>query len=109
MRESWQRRDPRRNKYGSLPMKAWRGARPVKDEYRDVYLRERWRCASPVCESRNVTPHHVTFRSRGGGEERGNLVAVCEICHLKLIHGGRLSVRGVAPEALEWKALGWAV
>jgi len=25
-----------------------------------------------------------------------------------LIHGGKLSVRGVAPEALEWKALGWA-
>lgn len=89
-------------------MKAWGGAIRVEDGYRDVYVRERWRCASPVCRSRNVTPHHVVYRSRGGGEERDNLVALCEVCHLELVHGGRLEVRCVAPGGLSWRALGWA-
>lgn len=89
-------------------MKAWGGAIRVEDGYRDVYVRERWRCASPVCRSRNVTPHHVVYRSRGGGEGRDNLVALCEVCHLELVHGGRLEVGGVAPGGLVWRAMGWA-
>jgi hypothetical protein len=89
-------------------MKAWAGATEAKVAYADVYLRDRWRCASPVCTSRNVTPHHIRFRSRGGGEERGNLVAVCETCHLELTHGGRLTVDGDAELGLEWRAVGWA-
>ena len=89
-------------------MKSWSGANDGNVAYGDVYLRDRWRCASPVCRSRNVTPHHVTFRSHGGGEERANLVSLCEVCHLELVHGGAMRVRGVAPVGLGWTALGWS-
>ncbi|TNF28333.1 MAG: HNH endonuclease [Deltaproteobacteria bacterium] len=58
--------------------------------YQDVYERERFRCASPVCEHRDLTPHHLVFRSRGGGEGRENLVGLCVRCHLELLHQGRL-------------------
>ncbi|TNF28563.1 MAG: HNH endonuclease [Deltaproteobacteria bacterium] len=58
--------------------------------YQDVYERERYRCASPVCSGRDLTPHHIVFRSRGGGEERSNLVGLCVSCHLDLLHTGRL-------------------
>ncbi len=89
-------------------MKSWAANNGAAVAYGDVYLRDRWRCASPVCRSRNVTPHHVLFRSQGGGEERTNLVSLCEVCHLELVHGGGVSVRGAAPRQLQWSALGWA-
>ena len=89
-------------------LKSWRDVGDGAVAYADVYLRDRWRCASPICTSRNVTPHHVRFRSHGGGEEQGNLVSLCEKCHLELVHGGKLRVTGVAPQRLRWEALGWA-
>ena len=64
----------------------WRDTIDGHFAYANVYLRDRWRCASPVCRSRNVTPHHVVFRSHGGGEERTNLISLCERCHLELVH-----------------------
>jgi hypothetical protein len=88
-------------------MKTWSGVHDTREAYEDVYLRDRWRCASPVCRSRRVTPHHVTFRSHGGGEARDNLVALCPVCHLELVHGGALTVRGRAPARLSWAAPGW--
>jgi len=77
--------------------------------YGDIYLRDRFRCQSPVCTSRNCTPHHIVFRSRGGGEEPSNLVSLCDVCHLSLIHhqGGHLVVSGHAPHALTWSARGY--
>ncbi len=72
--------------------------------YGDIYLRDRFRCQSPICRSRNCTPHHIVFRSRGGGEEPSNLVSLCDRCHLSLVHGGHLTVTGLAPHALEWSA-----
>ncbi len=89
-------------------LKSWRDVGDGDRAYSDVYLRDRWRCASPVCASRNVTPHHVRFRSHGGGEEQGNLISLCEKCHLELVHGGKLKVLGVAPHGLRWEASGWA-
>jgi len=88
--------------------KSWSGVADTRVAYEDVYLRDRWRCASPVCRSRRVTPHHVTFRSHGGGETRTNLIALCPVCHLELVHGGILTVRGLAPSRLTWAAPGWA-
>lgn len=42
-----------------------------------------------VCESRTGTQvHHKVFRSRGGGDNRGNLQWVCRICH-SAAHGVR--------------------
>jgi len=76
-------------------IKSWSGASDGDVAYGDVYLRDRWRCASPVCRSRNVPPHHLKFRSHGGGEERTNLVSLCEVCHLVLM-------------GLGWTALGWS-
>ena len=89
-------------------MKAWAGVRAERIAYDDVYLRDRWRCTSPVCGSTNVTPHHLRFRSRGGGEERDNLASLCTRCHLELVHGQRLAVVRVGEE-LQWRARGWRV
>ncbi len=94
--------------------RAWGGAierARAGGEYADVYLRDRWRCRSPICGGRNVTPHHVRFRSRGGGEERSNLLSLCDKCHLELVHGGTLSVVGDASVGgvLRWEAAGFGV
>jgi len=86
----------------------WRDTTAGQVAYADVYLRDRWRCASPVCRSRNVTPHHIRFRSHGGGEERTNLISLCERCHLELVHHHKLRVSGHAPNGLTWQASGWA-
>lgn len=80
---------------------SWRNAVEVGAAYQDVYLRDRYRCGNPTCRRRDVTPHHVVFRSQGGGEERTNLVSLCTRCHLDLVHSGRLRVVGSAPE-LTW-------
>ena len=86
--------------------RSWSGVLGNDVAYREIYLRDRWRCASPVCRSRNVTPHHVKFRAYGGGDEPTNLISLCERCHLELVHGGRLRVVGAAPGGLRWAALG---
>ncbi len=87
----------------------WRGAfsELSKIEYSDVYQRDRWRCQNPRCTSRHVTPHHIVFRSAGGGEDRSNLLSLCSICHLELVHGktargATLRVSGLAPDELNW-------
>jgi len=94
--------------------KSWAGAidrNAAGGEYADAYLRDRWRCRSPVCEDRNLTPHHVVFRSRGGGEGRENIVGACARCHLELVHGHVLSVVGDASVggSLTWEAAGFRV
>jgi len=86
---------------------SWAGVLDNDVAYADIYRRDRWRCSSPVCRRRNVTPHHVRFRAHGGSDTPDNVVALCEICHLELVHGGRLMVTGSA-WALRWRALGWA-
>ena len=85
----------------------WRDTVAGNVAYADVYLRDRWRCASPVCQSRNVTPHHIRSRSHGGGEERTNLISLCERCHIELVHHHKLHVSGLAPNGLTWQANGW--
>ena len=89
-------------------MKAWAGVMAERVAYDDVYLRDRWRCSSPVCGAKDVTPHHLRFKSRGGGEERDNLASLCTRCHLELVHGQRLAVVRVREE-LQWRARGWWV
>jgi len=89
--------------------KSWAGAMGGAVAYAQVYQRDRWRCASPICRSRNVTPHHIVFRSHGGGEAMGNLVSVCTKCHLELVHLGKMQVSGDADGGLVWQADGWGV
>jgi hypothetical protein len=45
----------------------------------------------------------VIYRSAGGSDEGTNLIAVCWWCHQRGIHGGRLRVRGQAPDQLTWE------
>ncbi|MEO8184079.1 MAG: hypothetical protein ABI895_35110 [Deltaproteobacteria bacterium] len=61
-----------------------------------VYLRDRCRCSSPVCSRRDVTPHHLRFRSAGGSDEDDNMASLCTWCHLFGVHGGRLRATGSA-------------
>jgi hypothetical protein len=63
-----------------------------------IYARDRYRCQSPCCGRRDVTPHHLLFRSRGGGDADENLTSLCSWCHLEGIHRGQISA---APPASE--------
>jgi hypothetical protein len=65
-------------------------------EYLGVYRRDRFRCTSPVCTRRDVTPHHLVFRSRGGGDEDDNVASLCVWCHLHGVHEGRISAEAPA-------------
>ncbi|MFW5925101.1 MAG: HNH endonuclease, partial [Myxococcota bacterium] len=62
------------------------GAGVGKTKYEKIYQRERYQCASPTCERRDMTPHHLVFRSQGGTDDPDNVVGLCSCCHLQLIH-----------------------
>jgi hypothetical protein len=55
-----------------------------------IYRRDRYRCASPVCTRRELTAHHLRFRSHGGSDHEHNIITLCSVCHLSGIHGGTL-------------------
>ncbi|MBX3276242.1 MAG: hypothetical protein KF729_38675, partial [Sandaracinaceae bacterium] len=58
------------------------------NRWKAIHDRDRHRCVSPVCESRNATNHHVRYRAHGGGDEAENQITLCEFCHLEGEHGG---------------------
>ena len=70
--------------------------------YGQIYIRDRFRCTSPVCNRRDVTPHHLHFRSAGGSDEDDNVASVCTWCHLHGVHGGRIRARGPA-QHIHWE------
>jgi hypothetical protein len=81
---------------------SWNHARASRHPYASVYARDRHRCTSPVCSRRDLTPHHLRFRSAGGNDSDENLASLCVWCHLEGIHGGRL--RAAPPASgVEWK------
>jgi hypothetical protein len=82
--------------------RAWSHVLGVDVAYGAIYERDAGRCTSPVCSRRDVTPHHLRFRSQGGGEEAANLASVCTWCHLFGIHGGRIRAHGTA-ENIRWE------
>ncbi len=61
-------------------------------KYAHIYRRDAFKCSSPVCERHDVQPHHLKFRSAGGGEDDENLTSLCTWCHLEGVHGGRIRV-----------------
>jgi hypothetical protein len=68
-----------------------------------IFARDGWRCAVPGCSSRrNLHDHHLHYRSRGGGNERENRVAVCASHHLHGIHPGAVRAWGTAPRDVHW-------
>src|SRR5438132_3916980 len=95
-------RCPRRVRLLWLHVKAeWEGQPRHRDP---VFARDGWRCAVPVCTARReLHDHHVVFRSRGGGNERGNRVTLCAWHHLRGIHAGRVRAEGEAPDGIAWE------
>ena len=82
--------------------RAWRHLLGADVAYGGIYVRDRCRCTSPVCSRKDVTPHHLRFRSAGGGDEDENVAAVCVWCHLLGIHGGRIRATGTAND-IRWE------
>jgi hypothetical protein len=82
--------------------RAWKHLLGAKVAYGHIYIRDRYRCTSPVCNRRDVTPHHILFRSAGGSDAAFNTTSVCMWCHLFGIHGGRIRASGTA-ELIHWE------
>jgi hypothetical protein len=82
--------------------RAWRHLLGQKVAYGQIYIRDRHRCLSPVCNRRDVTPHHLKFRSAGGSDLPANTGSVCSWCHLCGIHGGRIRASGTA-DHIHWE------
>jgi hypothetical protein len=78
----------------------WR-PRPSEVAYARVYERDRHRCQSPCCNRRDVTPHHLRFRSHGGDDRDENLTSLCTWCHLEGIHRGQMSAAPPA-SSIRW-------
>jgi hypothetical protein len=70
--------------------------------YAHIYIRDRYRCTSPVCMRRDVTPHHLHFRSAGGSDDAHNVASLCTWCHLHGVHGGRIRALGPASH-IHWE------
>jgi len=69
---------------------------------RQVLARDHHRCTVPGCRSaRNIDLHHVEYQRDGGRHELSNIVCVCSGHHQRL-HEGALTIRGKAPDALEF-------
>jgi hypothetical protein len=80
----------------------WGGDRCIPARLR-VFARDGWRCTVPGCSSyRNLHDHHVRFRSAGGGNEESNRTTLCAWHHLRGVHGGRIRIRGTAPDRLRF-------
>jgi hypothetical protein len=81
---------------------AWHHLLGTNVAYGSIYIRDRYRCSSPVCTRRDVTPHHLQFRSAGGSDDHDNVAAVCTWCHLFGLHGGRIRAAGTAAR-IRWE------
>jgi hypothetical protein len=83
--------------------RAWEHTYESDVAYAEIYARDGWECASPTCTRRDVTPHHIRFRSQGGGDEPDNVVALCSWCHLWGIHSvGAIKATGPAT-GMRWR------
>jgi HAMP domain-containing protein len=81
---------------------AWQHLLGASVAYGRIYIRDRYRCSSPVCNRRDVTPHHLQFRSAGGSDDDDNVTALCTWCHLFGVHGGRIRAAGSA-QRIHWE------
>ena len=73
-------------------LKTWTPHLGKSDVWEHVYRRYRYRCTSPVCDSKNVTLHHIQYRAHGGDDSDENLTTPCDYCHLEGEHGGTLRI-----------------
>jgi hypothetical protein len=65
-----------------------------------VILRDRWLCQIPGCSRPAEHVHHVWFRSKGGPDEKWNLLGLCAAHHLHGVHAGYIELTGRAPDGL---------
>jgi hypothetical protein len=85
-------------------VRAWEQAPPERwTPGRRAVERDRGFCQVPGCSRAAAHAHHVTWRSRGGDDDPGNLVSVCAAHHLHGIHRGWIKVSGTAPGGLRWE------
>jgi hypothetical protein len=85
-------------------LRAWESLRERRTTpQRRAIERDGGLCQVPGCSRAAVHAHHVTWRSRGGGDEEENLVSLCAGHHLHGVHRGWVRVSGQAPDALEWE------
>ncbi len=76
-------------------------AREEQTKWHPIHRRDRFRCASPGCDKRLCTLHHVLWRMLGGDDRWTNLLSLCDRCHLENVHELRsLHVSGDAPHGL---------
>ena len=58
----------------------------------DVWFRAGGQCENTIdgnrCHNRANDPHHILWRSKGGGDSLENVAAACRICH-SLEHDGK--------------------
>jgi hypothetical protein len=88
-------------------VEAWEGIRERRmTPQRRAIERDQGFCQVPGCSRAAVHAHHVTWRSRGGGDEPENLVSLCAGHHLYGIHRGYIRVSGRAPDGLVWELAG---
>jgi hypothetical protein len=80
----------------------WRQRGSERPAYADIYERDLFQCSSPVCSRRDVNPHHLVFRSRGGDDSPDNVASLCVWCHLEGVHRGMLAVDPPA-SAMRWR------
>jgi len=75
-----------------------------------VKERDHYTCRNPECGRRSlrVQSHHIAYRSHGGSDDLRNGITLCPVCHLRLVHTGRISVTR-AGDALVWRYPGRAV
>ena len=74
-------------------------SRITNEARKAVYRRDGYACA--VCsDNRRLQIHHITKRSRGGGDEQMNLVTLCSVCHA-LAHGINLVGVDLTPADVE--------
>ncbi len=77
----------------------------AQPRHRDpIFARDGWRCAVPGCTGRrSLEDHHIVFRSRGGGNEQWNRLAVCAAHHHHAVHRYVIRASGYAPDDVTWE------
>jgi hypothetical protein len=75
----------------------------------EIIERDSYQCCYPGCGARSgLHPHHIEFRNRFGTKTRAerdapsNQVTVCALHH-RMLHSGVISVKGRAPDQLDWR------
>ena len=73
-----------------------------------IAVRDRFHCVAPGCTHRCGAAHHIRFRSHGRCDEPWNLVFLCHVHHLEMVHRlGVMKVSGRAPDQLVfWMGIG---